>query len=214
MPPGATPAGNGPSAAAPGPAGPGSATAPGPAGSGPQASGASPAGGPDLALLTQRWSGQVLGGLPIPVRSKWRGGSWLDAAGGRARFGVPNEWHKKACDGGRLDVERALADHFGQPITVEVVVTDSGAGPGPGPGPGSPVAPAPGTAPGGPTSPAGGVPPSLPGSAPGTPPEPPDPDDVLSPDEVRELEDASDVATGGVDLLLREFGGELVEEDP
>jgi hypothetical protein len=140
----------------------------------------------------------VLGELPIPVRSKWRGGSWLDAAGGTARFRVPNEWHKKACDGGRLDVERALTEHFGQQIRVEVVVEDpDGSGPGGPPGAASP-----------------GPPSSATPAQPGGPPTPPEPDDVLSPDEVRELEDAKDVATGGVDLLMREFGGELVEEDP
>jgi hypothetical protein len=163
----------------------------------------------------------VLGGLPIPVRSKWRGGSWLDAGGGKARFGVPNEWHKKACDGGRRDVEQALADHFGQPITVEVVVTDPGPHGGPGvgsaPGPGGPGAgPGPGSGSGAAAArtPPGGAGRSPAGPAAGASSPPGDPDDVLSPDEIRELEDASDVATGGVDLLLREFGGELVEEDP
>jgi hypothetical protein len=40
----------------------------------------------------------------------------------------------------------------------------------------------------------------------------PTPDDeVIDPNELR---DAGDVATGGVDLLLREFGGgEVLEED-
>jgi DNA polymerase-3 subunit gamma/tau len=44
-------------------------------------------------------------------------------------------------------------------------------------------------------------------------PEPPDagPEEI---GDVAELADANDVATSGVDLLLREFGGELVEEDP
>jgi hypothetical protein len=139
----------------------------------------------------------VLGELPLPVRSKWRGGSWLAVSDGRAQFATPNEWHKKACDEGRLAVEQALKAHFGTPVTVEVVVDEPG-GDG-----GQPGAPTQGRS--SPQAPTGQ------GQAPG---QADDSDDVLSPDEVRELKDAGDVATGGVDLLLKEFGGELVEEDP
>jgi hypothetical protein len=147
---------------------------------------------PELTVLTAGWNGQVLGELPLPVRSKWRGGSWAGIVDGRARFVTPNEWHKRACDEGRLEVEKALAAHFGQRIPVEVVIgEDANGAPGPAPT-GRPA----------------------PGNAAGTPNEPDDHDETLSPDEVRQLKDAGDVATGGVDLLLREFGGELVEEDP
>jgi hypothetical protein len=139
----------------------------------------------------------VLGELPLPVRSKWRGGSWVDVADGRARFATPNEWHKKACDEGRVAVEKALSAHFGSRIAVEVVIGEAGPN-GASPGPGAPGQP--------PTS-VGVVDARAGGQA-------DEADDVLSPDEVRELKDAGDVATGGVDLLLREFGGELIEEDP
>jgi DNA polymerase-3 subunit gamma/tau len=154
-----------------------------------QASTAPPAtvGRPDISTLTSAWSSQVLGSLAISVRSKWRGGSWLDITDeGVARFAVPNQWHKKACDEGRLDVEKALAEQFGDRLPVEVVVEsgDGGAGPG--------------TA-GSTSEPAG------PGS---------DPDEHIAAEELAELADADDVATGGVDLLMREFGGELIEEDP
>lgn len=138
----------------------------------------------------------MLGELPLPVRSKWRGGSWVEVTDGRARFATPNEWHKKACDEGRLAVEQALAAHFGSRVAVEVVVAETGNGSS---GPGGAGAGEPATAVGG-------------AASTGAPND--EADEVLSPDEVRELKDAGNVATGGVDLLLREFGGELIEEDP
>jgi hypothetical protein len=81
-------------------------------------------------------------------------------------------------------VERVLATHFGAPLRIEVVV--GGRNPGRPTGAGAPVD------------------------------ELGDPDDLAPADvgDVASLPDAHDVATGGVDLLIREFGGELVEEDP
>jgi transcriptional regulator with XRE-family HTH domain len=58
------------------------------------------------------------------VRSKWRGGrwaSWKRSGIDEFVFEVLNEWHKKACDEGRLEVEKVLNDHFGF-VNVEVVV--------------------------------------------------------------------------------------------
>jgi hypothetical protein len=135
------------------------------------------------------WSG-LLAELPINVRSKWRGGAWSGAPAGSLQFEVPNEWHKKACDDGRLEVEKVLKSHFGLAVPVEVVVTGQSGG-------------------GAPSTPAG---PSRSDSPP-IPNEPADDDDLES-INVAELADAGDVATGGVELLMREFGGELVEEDP
>jgi DNA polymerase-3 subunit gamma/tau len=142
---------------------------------------------PTQAELDTAWSGGVLAGLPVKIRSKWRGGRWVAPGGGALRFAVPNEWHQKACEDSRRDVEQALASHFGGTVPV-VVVVESGATAGPDlPGPaGSPAA--------------------------GAVPEP-SADETDEPIDPSELRDADDVATGGVDLLLREFGGELVEEE-
>lgn len=154
---------------------------------------------PDLAAVTGAWAA-LLAELPIPVRSKWRGGAWGTATAERLRFEVPNEWHKKACDEGRLDVEKVLKGHFGLHVPVEVVVGGEGAA----------VPPRPGG-----SSPAGGSPASGAGSGPGAGVgAPADDDDEIDAIDVSELADASDVAVGGVDLLMREFGGELIQEDP
>lgn len=132
--------------------------------------------------MERAWASQVLPELPISVRSKWRGGQWVEAvAGGPVRFAVDNAWHQKACEGGRLDVEKVLTSQFGGPMRIEIVVVGDSR-----------------TSGGGASMPTG-----------------PEPDEAVADmGDVSQLADANDVATGGVDLLLREFGGELVEEDP
>ena len=141
-----------------------------------------------MAAVTGAWSG-LLAELPIPVRSKWRGGAWSAATADGLRFEVPNEWHKKACDEGRLEVEKVLKGRFGLHVPVEVVVAGGAAAPADPSRPDSPPSNAAATA---------------------TPPD----DDEIESIDVSELADASDVAVGGVDLLMREFGGELIQEDP
>jgi hypothetical protein len=140
-----------------------------------------------MAAVNGAWKA-MLAELPIPVRSKWRGGAWAEATPEGLRFEVPNEWHKKACDEGRLDVEKVLKGQFGVHVPVEVVVTGGGGGP------------------------AGAA--TDPSQSSGGPPPGAEPDDEMEPIDVSELEDAGDVAVGGVDLLVREFGGELIQEDP
>ena len=148
------------------------------------------AGVPSAGEIDAAWTGSVLGGLPLKIRSKWRGGRWIEPDGGQLRFAVPNAWHQKECEQSRRDVEQALSAHLGGPVAVTVVV-DGGAAGGAGGRPGA------GTA------------------APGMPPPPnPAEDEHIDPTELRDAADA-EVATNGVDLLLREFGGgQLVEEEP
>jgi DNA polymerase-3 subunit gamma/tau len=161
-------------------------------------------GPPSAAELEAVWTTGVLAALPVKIRSKWRGGRWLEPAGHELRFAVPNEWHKKACDDARPQVEKALADHFGRVLTVGVVVSDDGSGQGSAGAPGG--AAAPGPAP----SPASGPSPGPTGTtAPAGTSDPTD-DEAIDPAELR---DAGDVATRGVDLVLREFGGELIDDD-
>jgi hypothetical protein len=143
---------------------------------------------PTPGELVPAWDAQILSQLAIPVRSKWRGGRWIDPSGETARFAVPNEWHQKACEETRRDVEEALAAHFGRRVPVAVVVEGDGSGPS---HPGrSGVMTAPGPVDPGPAG-----------------------DDEHEHIDPSELRDAGDVTTGGVDLLMREFGGQLVEEE-
>jgi hypothetical protein len=80
---------------------------------------------PSRDELTVAWGDSVPAGLPLKVRSKWRGGRFVETNGGAAQFAVPNEWHLRECEAGRRDVETALASHFGTPIEV-VLVVDGG----------------------------------------------------------------------------------------
>jgi hypothetical protein len=141
------------------------------------------------AQIEVAWAGQVLPALPVKIRSKWRGGRWIEAgADGAWQFAVPNAWHQGACDEARPAVERALATHFGHPVTVAVVV-DGDAPVGGTPVPGLGTAPAP-------SPPAVG-------------------DDIDEHVDLDELRDADDAPGNGVDMVLREFGGgQVVEEGP
>jgi hypothetical protein len=169
---------------------------------------ATPAGGglPDMAAVTGAWSA-LLAELPIPVRSKWRGGGWAGATADGLRFEVPNEWHKKACDEGRLEVEKVLKGHFGLHVPVEVAVVGGGGSADPS-RPGSP------SAAGSPSSGTGAGAGAGAGAAAGATAGGAVEDDEIESIDVSELADAGDVAIGGVDLLMREFGGELIQEDP
>jgi DNA polymerase III subunit gamma/tau len=77
---------------------------------------------PDLDEITTAWTDAVLAGLPKSVRSRWRGGRWIEPDVRTSRFAVSNEWHQKACDESRDQVEEALLAHFGGPVPVAIVV--------------------------------------------------------------------------------------------
>jgi hypothetical protein len=152
---------------------------------------------PSLAEVDAAWSGGVLAGLPVKIRSKWRGGRWAAPGDGALRFAVPNEWHQNACDEARREVEQALAAHFGRPVAVTVVVDGDAGGGDPLGGP--------------PAGPPTGAPPGPGGAAPARVGAGDEHDEHI---DVSELRDADDVPTDGVDMLLQEFGGgEVIEED-
>ena len=103
-----------------------------------------------------------------------------------------NAWHQNACDEFRRDVEQALGERFGRSLGVTFVVEGEAPRSDPSLPSGPPVAP-----------PSGGQRTASAGSDDG--------DEHIDPSELR---DADDVATNGVDLLLREFGGgEVIQED-
>jgi DNA polymerase-3 subunit gamma/tau len=164
----------------------------------PAATSTSPTGAPATAVpsrdeLTLAWGDGLLGGLPVRVRSKWRGGRFVDSAGAVARFALPNEWHLRECAQGRPEVVAALTAHFGRPVEVELVLDETMlADPGAAaPGPQQPR-PASASAAGAASSPVVDL-----------------ADEAVDPNE---LVDAPDVATG-VDKLLEVFpGSELLEE--
>jgi hypothetical protein len=147
---------------------------------------------PGRSQIIAAWSDAVLAALPPRVRSRWRGGQWIDPDPSVARFAVPNEWHQRACDESRPEVERALATHFGGPVSVAVVIEGGAEAAG---DPGRSVVP----------TDAGSAASAGASSA----------DHELEHIDPAELRDADDAPANGVDLVVRAFGGgELVEEDP
>ncbi len=149
---------------------------------------------PTVSEIEAAWTGGVLTSLPVKIRSKWRGGRWLEPSDGSLRFAVPNAWHQNACDEFRRDVEQALGERFERTLTVTFVVEGEQPRSDPSLPGGPPVAPPSDGR--GATSVADGA----------------DEHEHIDPNDLR---DADDVATSGVDLLLREFGGgEVIQEDP
>ena len=151
------------------------------------------AGGPlpDLATLESAWPG-VLGRLSNRARARFNAGHFVgvDAA---AEFALPNAIHRDRCEELRADVESALADHFGRPVPLRLVVGDVAA---PSQGPLAAGAPSGGR-----------------GDTAGPDHPDPDPHDLAEIGDIAELADAHDVATSSIDRLTELFpGAEVVEE--
>ena len=103
---------------------------------------------PSRDELVQAWGDRVIGRLRPKAKALYQAGRFVSAEGGRAQFGLPNDIHRNRCEDMRPEVEAALAEQFGRPIPLVLVV--DGATPPPaaggadvdGPGPTRPAAPA------------------------------------------------------------------------
>ena len=80
---------------------------------------------PSLAMLVQVWGEQVIGRLRPKAKALFQAGRFVAADSDAARFGLPNEIHRTRCAAMQLEVEAALADQFGRPIPL-VLVVDGG----------------------------------------------------------------------------------------
>jgi DNA polymerase III subunit gamma/tau len=93
------------------------------------------AGMPDRDDLTLAWGDTILSSLPQPVRVRWGTGRFVGVSGEVARFALPNAIHRERCEEQRPDVERALTEHFGRPVRVELMLDADQATPSVAPGP-------------------------------------------------------------------------------
>ncbi len=102
---------------------------------------------PSRDELVQAWGDQVIGRLRPKAKALFQAGRFVGADGARAEFGLPNEIHRNRCEEMRPEVEAALADRFGRPIPM-VLVVDGGSGdvPAAPPDPGADRTPPPGSA--------------------------------------------------------------------
>ncbi|MFN8017485.1 MAG: hypothetical protein U0P45_05120 [Acidimicrobiales bacterium] len=151
-------------------------------------------GSPTPARSRAIWSTKVLPSLSGLTKAMYQSADLLGVDGGTARIRVDNDHHRQNCDRKRADVEQALADALGHPVSIRFEVA---AGPG-GPAAGSAPAPAPSSG----------------GRAPRPVADlPDDPDEHLAGADVHDLDDAPDAPTGGLAALTEAFpGAELLDE--
>ncbi len=82
---------------------------------------------PSRDELVQAWGDQVIGRLRPKAKALFQAGRFIGADGNQAEFGLPNEIHRNRCEEMRPEVEAALADQFGRPVPLLLVVDgDSG----------------------------------------------------------------------------------------
>jgi len=77
---------------------------------------------PSRDELVQAWGDQVIGRLRPKAKALFQAGRFIGADGTRAEFGLPNETHRNRCEEMRPEVEAALADQFGRPVPLVLVV--------------------------------------------------------------------------------------------
>ena len=161
--------------------------------------------GPTLEQVIAAWESGLFETLSSAARARYRVGRFVQMDGGVAVFGLPNPIHRDRCEEIRGEVEDTLSRKLGTALSLRLVVDGGGspaqldAGGGSGGGGRSANAGS-----GGSQRPRGGDP---------GPPEPYDEpgfDDIG--DDVHALEDASDTASGSVDLVQRHFPGAFLVE--
>jgi DNA polymerase III subunit gamma/tau len=86
------------------------------------------------------WGDGILASLPQRAKVRFAGGRWLRVEDGTAVFGLPNPVHAQRCEECRVDVEAALAAHFGTTVPVRLVVDEHAEAPA-APGAPPPAAP-------------------------------------------------------------------------
>jgi DNA polymerase-3 subunit gamma/tau len=79
---------------------------------------------PSRDELTLAWADQLLPRLSRQAKSVLAAGRWVDADAGVA-LAVPNEPHRTRCEQHRIELEGALAAHFGRPVAVRYVLEGS-----------------------------------------------------------------------------------------
>jgi len=71
----------------------------------------------------------VLLGLSPRAKSRFRVGRFVASEGGKVTFALPNAIHRDRCEEVRVDVEHALAAHFGRPVPLRLVTEEQAPSP-------------------------------------------------------------------------------------
>lgn len=86
---------------------------------------------PSRDELVEAWGDHVLGRLRPKAKALFQAGRFVGVEGDKAKFGLPNETHRKRCEEVRADVEAVLSEHFGRRVPLVLVVDDSSGDQGP-----------------------------------------------------------------------------------
>ncbi len=77
---------------------------------------------PSRDALVQAWGDHVISGLRPKAKALFQAGRFVGVEGDHAVYGLPNETHRTRCEEMRAEVESALGDHFGRPVSLLLVV--------------------------------------------------------------------------------------------
>jgi DNA polymerase-3 subunit gamma/tau len=83
----------------------------------------------DRDSLSQAWGDGILRGLPARAKALYSGGRFVAVDQAGAQFALPNAAHRDRCADLAPQVEAALAQHFGSPVTLVLVVDGGSADP-------------------------------------------------------------------------------------
>jgi DNA polymerase-3 subunit gamma/tau len=72
--------------------------------------------------LVQAWGDHIIGRLRPKAKALFQAGRFVGVEGERGVFGLPNEIHRSRCVEMQPEIEAALADHFGRPVPLDLVV--------------------------------------------------------------------------------------------
>ena len=86
---------------------------------------AGPTDAPSVAELSEAWASGVLDHLPAGVRALYRAGQFIGVEDGVALFALPSRVHRDRCQAKAGEVERSLAEHFGRPLPLRLVVDEA-----------------------------------------------------------------------------------------
>ena len=139
---------------------------------------------PSLDTLASMWSASLLSSLSQRARPRFSAGRWLAVDGNEATLGLPNAPHAARCEELRTDVEASLTAAFGTPITIRLTVDSGAIDPG-----------------------------DRRAMASGRTTRAEEPEEILDREAIDALDDATNIASTGVDRISAIFpGAELVEE--
>ncbi|MCU1395807.1 MAG: dnaX, partial [Ilumatobacteraceae bacterium] len=84
------------------------------------------ASGDLLGTVSQAWQPNILPTLKPMARALFSAGHFVGEQNGSLSFGLPNDTHRSRCESYRADVEAAIANQIGRPVTLSLVVDTSG----------------------------------------------------------------------------------------